>query len=118
MEQGLWWFWGKTLFSALFIAGVSTLSERHPQLAGFLTALPLTSLLVLSLTYARTGDGTVVSKYGVAIFAALPVSLLFFVPFLFYERLKGSFWWYLLAGLALLYAGYFVHRAVTERWLA
>ena len=117
MEQAALWFWGKTLFSALFIAGVSSLATRYPVLAGYLTALPLTTILVLSMTYMQTGDGSAAARTGLAIFAALPLTLTFFLPFLFYERFKGHFWLYMLAGLTLLYLGSFVHRALAARWL-
>jgi hypothetical protein len=49
------------------------------------------------------------------VLAAVPVSLVFFVPFLFYSRLKGPFWLYLLVGIGLLYAGSFVHRLLAQR---
>lgn len=117
MESSVLWFWGKTLFSALFIAGVSSLATRHPVLAGYLTALPLTTIMVVSMTYMQTGDASAATRYALAIFAALPLTLMFFAPFFLYDRLKGNFWLYMLAGLALLYLGSFVHRALAERWL-
>ncbi|MNT92637.1 hypothetical protein D3C72_2339570 [compost metagenome] len=50
--------------------------------------------------------------------SAIPLSVMFFVPFLFYSRFKGSFWLYLLAGIGLLYVGFFVHRAIAARVFA
>jgi len=115
VDRELALFVAKTLFSALLIAGLSSLGTRFPVLAGYLVALPLTTILVLSFTYAQTGDGGHVSKLALSVLSAIPISLLFFVPFLFYSRFKGSYWFYLLAGVALLYAGFFVHRAIAAR---
>ncbi len=115
MDRELALFLAKTVFSALLIAGLSTLGTRFPVLAGFFVALPLTSILVLSFTYAQSGDGGQVAKLALSVLSAIPVSMLFFVPFLFYSRFKGSFWLYVLAGVVLLYAGFFVHRAITAR---
>jgi hypothetical protein len=117
MNHDVIMFFVKLFVSAGFIAGVSTLAERNPVLAGYITALPLSSLLVLSFTYVQTGSGEQAAKYGLAIFAAIPASLLFFVPFLFYNKLKGPFWFYLVAGIVLLYAGWFIQRAIAARWI-
>ncbi len=115
MDRELALFIGKTLFSALMIAGLSSLATRFPVLAGYLVALPLTTILTLSFTYAQSGSGEQAAKFALSILSAIPISLLFFVPFLFYTRFKGSFWLYMLAGLALIYGGFFVHRAFAGR---
>lgn len=115
MDREVLWFGTKLLISALVIAGASTLSTRQPVLAGYITALPLISILALSFAYLQNGSGEATSRYAVSILAAIPASLLFFVPFLFYTRLKGSWWWYLAAGIALLYLGSFLQRAIATR---
>lgn len=118
MDREVIWFGTKVVISALVIAGASGLSARQPVLAGYITALPLISILALSFGFLQHGDGEEASRYAVSILAALPVSVLFFVPFLFYGRLKGSWWLYLAAGIALLYVGSFVHRAIATRLLS
>ena len=107
-----------TLLTALIIGGASTIARKNPVLAGFITALPLSSLMALSLAYAQSGDGTNTARYAMSIMTALPASMLFFVPFLFYDRLRGSFWLYLLAGVCLLGVGSLAHRAVMTRFFA
>lgn len=107
-----------TALAALIIGTASTIARKNPILAGFITALPLTSLLALSLAYAQSGDGQATARYAVSILLALPVSTLFFVPFLFYDRLKGSIWLYLAVGIGLLFLGSFVHRLVMERFFS
>lgn len=111
------WFGIKVVLSALVIAGASSLSTRHPLLAGYITALPLISILALSFAYLQNGNGEATSRFAVSVLAALPASVLFFVPFLFYPRWKGSWWWYLAAGIALLYLGSFLQRAIAARLL-
>lgn len=110
-------FIAKVAIAALIIATASSLAERQPGLAGFITALPLTSVLALTFAYLQTRDEGAIAKYAVSIFAAVPISLGFFLPFVFYDRLKGSFWAYLGLGLALLYVGYFIQRAITAKLL-
>lgn len=109
-------FIAKAVIAALIIAGASSLAQKSPTLAGYITALPLTSVLALTFAYLQTRDEGAIAKYAVSVFAAVPISLAFFVPFVFYERLKGSFWAYLGLGLALLYVGYFIQRALVGRF--
>lgn len=118
LERELALFLGKTMFSAVLIAALSSLATRFPVLAGYLVALPLTTILTLSFTYAQTGDGQQASTFALAVLSAIPISLCFFIPFLFYSRIKGPFWLYLLAGIVMLYVGFFVHRAIASRFLA
>jgi len=42
----------------------------------------------------------------------VPVSLLFFVPFLLAEKLNISFWQSYSAGVGLLIIGFFLHKAI------
>lgn len=118
MDREAIWFGVKLLISASVIAGASSLSTRQPLLAGYITALPLVSILALSFSYMQNGNGEATSRFAVSILAALPASILFFVPFLFYSRLKGSWWWYLAAGIALLYLGSFLQRAIASKLLS
>jgi hypothetical protein len=108
-------FLAKTLIAALIIAGASTLSQRNAVLAGYITALPLVTILALAFSYVQTRNDEAAANYALSVLAAVPVSLVFFVPFLFYSRLKGPFWLYLLVGIGLLYAGSYVHRLIAAR---
>lgn len=102
----------KALFSGTVIAFASWLAGKRPELAGFIIALPLVTLLALPLSYAQYNDPAASVKFAQSIFAAIPLSLLFFVPFLLAARLQWNFWMLYGAGLALLAAGYFIHRFV------
>ena len=103
-------------FSALVISLTSWLSKKFPELAGWIVALPLTTLLVLPLSHLQTGQMQNTTAFAKSIFTAIPVSLLFFVPFLFAEKFKLQFWQTYLAGIALLTVGYFLHKMVLQKW--
>lgn len=105
------------LVSALVISTASWLSRRSPNLAGFMVAMPLASLLVLPLSFREHGDAATSIQLAKSIFVAIPVSLTFFVPFLFAGRLGLSFWQAYGLGAAALPVGYFVHRFVTKAFL-
>ncbi len=99
-----------TLVSALIIGIAAWLSRRYPNTAGFIVALPLATMLVLPLAYLQHRDAGSVFEMARSILIALPITLLFFVPFLLRDRF--SFWGAYAVGCALLPLGYFLHRAV------
>ena len=101
---------GKTVVAALLISFVSWLSGKKTGLAGFLTALPLTTLLALAFSHMEWGDAKQSVEYAKSVFIAIPVSLLFFIPFLLAQKLNLGFWTCYLSGVALLGVGYFVHN--------
>ena len=98
-----------TLVSALVIGIAAWLSRRYPETVGFFVALPLATMLVLPLAYLQHRDPSSVFGMARSILVALPITLLFFVPFLLRERF--SFWGAYALGCALLPVGYFAHRA-------
>lgn len=100
----------KIMFSATIIAFASWLSGRKPELAGFIIALPLMTLLVLPFSYLEYQDAEKSTRFAQSIFVAVPLSLLFFVPFLLATKLMWNFWALYGAGLTLLVAGYFAHK--------
>lgn len=99
-----------TLVSALLIATVAWISRKMPETAGFIVALPVATILVLPLAYLQHRDSGSAFELARSILVALPITVLFFVPFLFRERL--SFWGAYAIGCALLPLGYFAHRAI------
>jgi hypothetical protein len=82
----------KLLLSSIIISFVSWLSGKNANLAGFLTALPLVTLLALAFSHTEWGSARQSVEYAKSIFVAIPVSLLFFIPFLLAEKLNLSFW--------------------------
>lgn len=107
------WF-GKILISSLLISFVSWLSGKKVGLAGFLTALPLTTLIALAFSHLEWNNQAQSVAYAKSIFVAVPVSLLFFVPFLLAETFKLNFWSCYISGICLLITGYFFHQYITK----
>lgn len=99
----------KVLVAAILISFVSWLSGKKTGLAGFLTALPLTTLIALAFSQVEWGDGKQSVEYAKSVFMAIPVSLLFFIPFLFAQKLNLGFWGCYSSGVVLLALGYFIH---------
>ena len=110
----MWMAVGKVVVAAALISFVSWLSGKKTALAGFLTALPLTTLLALAFSQVEWGDAKQSVEYAKSVFVAIPVSLLFFIPFFLAEKLQLGFWTCYGTGVALLGAGYFVHSYVTK----
>ena len=51
----------------------SWLSQKRPNLAGFIVALPLASLLALALAHLKHGDAAKSIAFGQSILLAVPV---------------------------------------------
>jgi hypothetical protein len=99
-----------TLVSAVVIGFAAWLSRRYPVTAGFIVALPVATMLVLPLAYLEHRDVGSVFDMARSILVALPITVLFFIPFLMRDRLP--FWGAYAIGCALLPLGYFAHRAI------
>jgi hypothetical protein len=104
----------KIAVAVSIILGTSWLAGKLPELAGFLTALPLVSILALAFSYTDHQNLALSARYARSIIIAVPVSWLFFLPFFFAERLHLSFWQTWGLGLLLLAGGYFLHQAITR----
>ncbi|HVP28709.1 MAG TPA: hypothetical protein VMW35_06060 [Myxococcota bacterium] len=102
----------KMVLTAGIVAFTSWLSGRAPGVAGFLVALPITSMLVLPFSRAEYADPAVAFAFARSIFLAVPLTLLFFAPFLLAARLGLGFWQAYAAGSALLVVSYLAHRAL------
>jgi hypothetical protein len=106
---------GKVIVASILISFVSWLSGKQTSLAGFLTALPLTTLLALAFSHLEWGNSDQSVEYAKSVFVAIPVSLLFFVPFLLAKKFHLGFWSCYSYGVALLVVGYFIHSAISKQ---
>lgn len=102
----------KTGISALAIAFSSWLAGRKPELAGFIIALPLASLLSLVFSYVEHKDTEASITFAKSILIGIPVSCLFFLPFFFSKKFGYGFWESYVIGFALLVAGFFLHKYI------
>lgn len=102
------------LVSACVIAFAAWLSRQFPEIAGFIVALPLATMLVLPLSQLQHGGGENTILMAKSIFVAVPITLAFFIPFLLSGRFGLSFWQAYAFGCVALVLGYFVHGAVVR----
>jgi hypothetical protein len=106
----------KIAISACVISFASWLSSKKPELAGFIIALPLGTMLVLLFSYGEYHDPAASIRLAKSILVAVPMSLLFFVPFLIADRLPFGFWGIYAAGFTLLAVGYFAHTFIMKQF--
>jgi len=102
------------LLAASVVGVASWLARRFPVTAGFIVALPLNTLLVLPLSYVQHGESGNTMVLAKSIFTAVPVTLAFFLPFLFAGKLGLSFWQAYALACLTLGVGFFAHRAVAQ----
>ncbi|NDD91270.1 hypothetical protein EBZ37_04210 [bacterium] len=105
-------FFIKLALSATVIASASWLAGKNPRLAGWIIALPISSMLALLFAQAEHRDPARSIAFAKSILVSVPLSLTFFVPFLFADRLKLGFLGLYLSGVALLSLSYLVQRWV------
>ncbi|MGH1398507.1 MAG: hypothetical protein ACRBCT_04760 [Alphaproteobacteria bacterium] len=80
------------------------------------------TLLVLPFNFAEYQDPQNTVTFAKSIMIAVPLSLTFFLPFLFADKIMAlapegfGFWGVYALGLACLTASYFVHQGITK-WL-
>ena len=95
-------FFVKVLISAVIIGVATEVAKRDPFWGAILIALPLTSILAMSWLYADTRDNALLTQFARDVFTIVPVSLVFFVPFLLETKTRLGFIANMLTGLALL----------------
>lgn len=103
-------FAAKTIVAALVISFASWLAGKRPELAGFIIALPLSTMLALMFTFAEFGDPKASVTFAKSVFVAVPLSMTFFIPFLLADKLNLGFLACYGLGVAFLTIAYFAHR--------
>jgi hypothetical protein len=105
-------FISKTIIAALLISFASWLSGKRPDLAGFIVALPIATLIALVFSHTEHQNPETSIAFAKSIFVGIPITLLFFAPFLLAEKLNIPFWGCYFGGITLLVAGFFLHKAI------
>ncbi len=100
----------KVLVSACVIALAAWLSGKFPRAAGFLVALPLTTMLVLPLAYIEYHDTGQIAVMAKSILIALPGIAIFLLPFLFGGRWGVPFWLAYVVACLWLIPAFYLHR--------
>ncbi len=94
----------------MIIGIAAEVAKRNPFWGAILIALPLTSILAMSWLYADTRDNALLTQFARDIFVVVPVSLVFFVPFLLETKTRLGFIANMCVGLTLLAVGVWVLR--------
>jgi hypothetical protein len=102
----------KVVVSALVIAAAVEAAKRDPYWGAVIIALPLTSVLAMSWLYFDTRDDALLARFARDVFVIVPVSLVFFLPFLLAARTRLGFVSNILIGLALLAASVWALRRI------
>lgn len=101
----------RVLVSAVILVAVAELSKRHPRLGAILLTLPIVSILAFTLSWFQHRDLVAVSRLARETLVLVPLTLPFFLPLAFAERLQLGFWAAL--GLGLLLASIAVGLWIT-----
>ncbi len=104
----------KIILSGLLISFASWLSVKKPYLAGFIISLPLISLISIALSYNEHRNYEKTLMFAKSILVGIPVSLMFFIPFLFSKTFELNFLSTYLLGIFFLIIGYFIHKYITN----
>ena len=102
----------KIIIAGLIIAFASWLSGKKPELAGFIIALPLTSIIVLAFSYAEHKNIETSMTFAKSVALGVPISYFFFIPFFLNKQLNLNFWVIYFIGFLLIIAGFFIHKLI------
>jgi len=102
----------KAVIAGSVVSFASWLAGRNPALAGFFVALPISTAILLPMVYADSGSFAQTIAVARSVALAVPITLLFFVPFVLAERLGLGFWLAYPLAFACLAGGFLVHRGL------
>lgn len=102
----------KFFISAFIISFASWLAGRKPILAGFIVALPFISILSIFFAYLEHRDMNKINQFATSILFAVPLSLVFFLPFLLNKWLKLNFALTFISGIFLIAITYAISLSV------
>ena len=88
----MWSFIAKAAFAGLTVALVTVIARRHPGWGGLLAALPLTSILALSLLWVDTRDEAKVAALSNSVLTFILPSLPLFIVLPRLLRAGLGFW--------------------------
>ena len=92
------------VITGFVVVAVSEVARRSPRVADVILAVPLVVFAVYALMYLRTPDIAPIARMARQMLVLVPLSLTFFVPLAFAERLDLTFWVAFAMGLGLVTA--------------
>ncbi|MAV81992.1 MAG: hypothetical protein CMI90_00835 [Pelagibacteraceae bacterium] len=102
----------KIIVAGIIIAFASWLSGKKPELAGFIIALPITSLIVLVFSYLEHKNVETSITFAKSIAIGVPISYLFFLPFFLSKSFNMNFWLMYFIGILMIFIAYIVHKLI------
>src|SRR5262245_53538862 len=88
--------------AGLVVVAVGEVARRYPRVADVILAVPLVVFAVYAVMYLRVPDLAPITRMARQMLVLVPLSLTFFVPLAFAERLDLTFWPAFAIGLALV----------------
>lgn len=98
------------VIAGTIVVAVTELSQRFPRIGALILTLPVVSMIAFVSVWARLGDMRAVSSTARETLILLPLSLPFFLPLAFAERLGLGFW-------SAFATGFVLTCATTGAWL-
>ena len=92
------------LLAGVLVVAVREVARRFPRVADVILAVPLVVFAIYAVMYLRTPDIAPISRMARQMLVLVPLSLPFFVPLAFADRLHLAFWPAFAMGLALVTA--------------
>lgn len=90
------------LLAGVVVVAVGEVARRYPRVADVILAVPLVVFAVYAVLYLREPDLAPISRMARQMLVLVPLSLPFFVPLAFADRLHLEFWPAFALGLALV----------------
>ena len=90
------------LLAGFIVVAVGEVARRYPRVADVILAVPLVVFAVYAVMYSQTPDLAPISRMARQMLVLVPLSLPFFVPLAFADRLHLAFWPAFAIGLALV----------------
>ena len=90
------------LLAGFIVVAVGEVARRYPRVADVILAVPLVVFAVYAVMYLQTPDLAPISRMARQMLVLVPLSLPFFVPLAFADRLHLAFWPAFGIGLALV----------------
>lgn len=98
----------KILISSAVIATSTEVAKRNPALGGLILALPLVSIISFAFMGFQGSDPTTLTSYAKSTLIFVPISLVFFLPFVLPIFAEWTFIAKFISGLVYLIAINFV----------
>lgn len=97
------WAWNlaRVVLTALIVVTVAELSKRFPRAGALLLSLPLVSILAFIAAWLQHHDLPAISRVSRETLVLVPLTLPFFLPLAFAERLGLGFWGAFASGIGL-----------------